>query len=71
MCFITVLLLFSFLLCCRYRRVSYHRWPNENQEEMPDCGLFFCRFVDGQDNFFTDEQDRIVFIYEASISRRP
>eukprot|EP00752_Nemacystus_decipiens_P002303 g2179.t1 len=45
-------------------RVFFAKWPGQSIEEMPDCGIFNCNYEDGQQNFFTSEQARIVAIYE-------
>lgn len=47
------------------------RWPSQNDDEVPDCGLFFCEFTDdGDEDLFTADQTKIVTIYEVSTQRR-
>ena len=47
------------------------RWPSQDKDEVPDCGLFLCRFTGDQDEgIWTADQQQIVTIYEASPRRQ-
>ena len=45
--------------------ISFHRWPSQVASELPDCELFKCEYADDQDNFYSNDQEKLVNIYEV------
>eukprot|EP00752_Nemacystus_decipiens_P004462 g4075.t1 len=47
-------------------RIFFAKWPSQDTDEIPDCGLFFCSFTGDQDeDVYTADQNQIVTIYEV------